>query len=57
MRELIEEFCGGMLDGHTFNAFFPRGGFGRNPFPVLLGDEPLDFDTLQATAALSAQLL
>ena len=47
MRELIDEFCGGMLDGHTFNAYFPGGASG-GILPASLGDEPLDFDTLQA---------
>ena len=47
VRELIDEFCGGMLDGHTFNAYFPGGASG-GILPASLGDEPLDFDTLQA---------
>jgi formate dehydrogenase len=47
VRGLIDEFCGGMLDGHTFNAYFPGGASG-GILPASLGDEPLDFDTLQA---------
>jgi formate dehydrogenase beta subunit len=46
MRELIDEYCGGMLDGHTFHAYFPGGASG-GILPASLGDEPLDFDTLQ----------
>ena len=46
-RELIDEYCGGMLDGHEFYAYFPGGASG-GILPAALGDEPLDFDTLQA---------
>ena len=44
--ELIEEFCGGMLDGHTFYAYLPGGASG-GILPASMGDIPLDFDTLQ----------
>jgi len=46
MRELIEEYCGGMLDGHKFYGYFPGGASG-GILPASLGDVPLDFDTLQ----------
>jgi len=46
IRELIDEFCGGMLDGHAFYAYFPGGASG-GILPADLGDIPLDFDTLQ----------
>ncbi len=46
MKELIEEYCGGMLDGHQFYAYFPGGASG-GILPASLGDIPLDFDTLQ----------
>jgi formate dehydrogenase beta subunit len=46
MRELIEEYCGGMLDGHEFYGYFPGGASG-GILPASLGDIPLDFDTLQ----------
>ena len=46
MRELIDEYCGGMLDGHAFYAYFPGGASG-GILPARLGDLPLDFDTLQ----------
>ncbi len=46
MRELIDEFCGGMQDGHDFYAYLPGGASG-GILPAALGDIPLDFDTLQ----------
>ena len=46
VRELIDEYCGGMLDGHEFYAYFPGGASG-GILPASLGDEALDFDTLQ----------
>lgn len=46
MRELIDEYCGGMLAGHKFYAYFPGGASG-GILPASLGDAPLDFDTLQ----------
>ncbi len=46
VRELIEEHCGGMLDGHTFKGYLPGGASG-GILPASLGDEPLDFGTLQ----------
>lgn len=45
MRELIHEYCGGMLDGHEFYGYFPGGASG-GILPASLGDIPLDFDTL-----------
>ena len=44
--ELIEEFCGGMLDGHKFYGYLPGGASG-GILPADKGDVPLDFDTLQ----------
>ncbi|MCP4767062.1 MAG: NADH-quinone oxidoreductase subunit F [Gammaproteobacteria bacterium] len=46
IKELIEEYCGGMLDGHQFYGYFPGGASG-GILPASLGDIPLDFDTLQ----------
>ena len=46
MRELIDEHCGGMADGHRFYAYLPGGASG-GILPASLGDIPLDFDTLQ----------
>jgi formate dehydrogenase len=46
VRELIHEYCGGMLDGHEFYAYLPGGASG-GILPAAKGDIPLDFDTLQ----------
>jgi formate dehydrogenase len=46
VRELIDEYCGGMLDGHEFYAYLPGGASG-GILPASKGDIPLDFDTLQ----------
>jgi formate dehydrogenase len=46
IRELIDEFSGGMQDGHTFKGFLPGGASG-GIFPVGLADTPLDFGTLE----------
>ena len=46
IKELIEEYCGGMLDGHQFYGYFPGGASG-GILPASLNDIPLDFDTLQ----------
>ncbi|MBS3955179.1 MAG: NAD(P)H-dependent oxidoreductase subunit E [Methylomicrobium sp.] len=45
VRELIDEYCGGMLEGHEFYGYFPGGASG-GILPASLGDIPLDFDTL-----------
>ena len=47
MRELIDEYCGGMLAGHALYAYFPGGASG-GILPARLDDLPLDFETLQA---------
>jgi formate dehydrogenase beta subunit len=46
IRELIDEHCGGMADGHAFYGYLPGGASG-GILPASLGDIPLDFDTLQ----------
>ena len=46
VRELIDEYCGGMLPGHDFYAYLPGGASG-GILPAAMGDIPLDFDTLQ----------
>ena len=45
-RELIDEYCGGMQDGHSFYAYLPGGASG-GILPAAMGDIALDFDTLQ----------
>ena len=46
IRELIDEYCGGMADGHEFKGYLPGGASG-GVLPASLGDVPLDFDTIQ----------
>src|SRR5690606_6068473 len=46
LRELVDEYCGGMLPGHTLYGYFPGGASG-GILPARLADVPLDFDTLQ----------
>lgn len=46
ITELIDEYCGGMLDGHRFYGYLPGGASG-GILPASMGDIPLDFDTLQ----------
>src|SRR5882762_8952550 len=46
VRELIDEYCGGMLPGHELYGYLPGGASG-GILPASLGDVPLDFDTLQ----------
>jgi len=46
IQELIDEYCGGMQDGHTFYAYLPGGASG-GILPATMNDIPLDFDTLQ----------
>jgi formate dehydrogenase beta subunit len=46
LRELIDEFCGGMAAGHTLYGYLPGGASG-GILPAALADVPLDFDTLQ----------
>jgi NADH:ubiquinone oxidoreductase subunit F (NADH-binding)/NADH:ubiquinone oxidoreductase subunit E len=46
LRELIDEFCGGMAEGHTLYAYLPGGASG-GILPAQMADIPLDFDTLQ----------
>ena len=46
VQELIDEYCGGMLEGHDFYAYLPGGASG-GILPASLSNIPLDFDTLQ----------
>jgi formate dehydrogenase len=46
LRELVDEFCGGMVPGHTLYGYLPGGASG-GILPASLADVPLDFDTLQ----------
>ena len=46
VQELIDEYAGGMLDGHAFYAYLPGGASG-GILPASMNAIPLDFDTLQ----------
>jgi formate dehydrogenase beta subunit len=46
VRELIDEFCGGMADGHTFHAYLPGGASG-GILPASMDNIPLDFGALE----------
>lgn len=46
VQELIDEYGGGMLDGHELYAYLPGGASG-GILPACLNQIPLDFDTLQ----------
>ena len=46
VRELIDEYCRGMADGHTFRAYLPGGASG-GILPASMDDIPLDFGTLE----------
>ena len=45
VRELIDEFCGGMLPGHQFKAYLPGGASG-GILPASMDNLPLDFGQL-----------
>jgi formate dehydrogenase len=47
VQELIDEYCGGMADGHRFKAYLPGGASG-GILPAHMADIPLDFGTLEA---------
>ncbi len=46
VRELIDEFCDGMADGHKFHAYLPGGASG-GILPASMDNIPLDFGTLE----------
>ena len=46
VRELIDEYCGGMADGHAFKGYLPGGASG-GILPASMADIPLDFGTLE----------
>jgi formate dehydrogenase len=46
VRELIDEFCGGMAEGHQFRAYLPGGASG-GILPASMDNIPLDFGTLE----------
>jgi len=50
-RQLIDEYCGGMADGHTFKGYLPGGASG-GILPAAMADIPLDFGTLEPEGCL-----
>jgi formate dehydrogenase len=46
VQELIDEYGGGMKDGHKFRAYLPGGASG-GLLPASMADIPLDFGTLE----------
>jgi formate dehydrogenase beta subunit len=46
LRELVDEYCGGMAEGHQLYAYLPGGASG-GILPASMSNIPLDFDTLQ----------
>jgi NADH:ubiquinone oxidoreductase subunit F (NADH-binding)/NADH:ubiquinone oxidoreductase subunit E len=46
-RQLIDEFCGGMAEGHVFKGYLPGGASG-GVLPAAMADIPMDFGTLEA---------
>lgn len=51
IRELIDEYCGGMADGHVFKGYLPGGASG-GILPASMDDIPLDFGTLEEHGCL-----
>ena len=45
-RELVEDHCGGMLEGQTFKGYLPGGASG-GILPESMADIPLDFGQLE----------
>jgi formate dehydrogenase beta subunit len=50
-RQLIDEYCGGMAEGHRFKGYLPGGASG-GILPAAMADIPLDFGTLEAESCL-----
>ena len=50
-QELIDEYCGGMADGHSFKGYLPGGASG-GILPASMADLPLDFGTLEQHGCL-----
>ena len=46
LRELVDEYCGGLPEGHQLYGYLPGGASG-GILPASMADIPLDFDTLQ----------
>ena len=46
LAELIDEFCGGMADGHALKGYLPGGASG-GILPAAMADQPLEFGVLE----------
>ena len=46
VQELIDDYAGGMLEGHSFYGYFPGGASG-GILPASMNNIPLDFGTLE----------
>ena len=46
LRELVDEFCGGMADGHELRGYLPGGASG-GILPASMADLPLEFGKLE----------
>ncbi|MEX0759603.1 MAG: NADH-ubiquinone oxidoreductase-F iron-sulfur binding region domain-containing protein, partial [Tistlia sp.] len=51
LAELVEEYCGGMAEGHTLKGYLPGGASG-GILPASMADLPLDFGTLEKHGCL-----
>ena len=51
VRELIDDYCGGMADGHEFKGYLPGGASG-GILPASMDDLPLDFGQLEQYGCL-----
>ena len=50
LRELVDEFCDGMADGHELRGYLPGGASG-GILPVSMADLPLEFGKLEPHGA------
>lgn len=46
LQTLIDEYCGGMAEGHTLKAFLPGGASG-GIFPASFANTPMDFGSFE----------
>ena len=46
LRELVDEYCGGMQEGHTLKGYLPGGASG-GILPASMADLPLEFGRLE----------
>ena len=50
IQQLIDEYCDGMADGHTFKGYLPGGASG-GILPATMNDIPLDYGSKELTDA------